>query len=255
MTRRTLAGQRTARLATMLLVLMIGVLAGLPLVAASASHDHSSHGHDDEEPSGGHRHLSGFESFEGDEWPPQMGGLVNDRPVESEPISSDGRADFAHAARGVASVDLGDRYMLIGEGEALDAKGVRRPNVTQAMYYSYDRAETIVITWRDGQLVEIERTPSTAYQPPRTEAEQVDAVALARAELVNAGHHKASELQAYAILALPHADNDLPDESSAYFADRVLYVSFHVDADARPEFAAWVDLTNQVVLLTREESQ
>ena len=55
---------------------------------------------------------------------------------------------------------------------------------------------------------------------------------LARASLESAGYLRVSALEGFDRLALPS------EGQQAFFAHRVVYVSFHADENARPEYVA-----------------
>ena len=241
------------------LVVASGVAAGTGLLSAGAKpvsaseHNHLSHDHGT---------LGGFQQYTdpGDIWPPRIEGISNDQ-AESTERRETVRAQVGTALRGepqgapqerLADV-LGERFERIVSGPDVDAKGNSAPGRVRTTYFSYSNNETVELVEKGGRIVHLSRTPASEDQPPRTEAEQKRAVALARAELTSQGFARAQDLEGYVILGLPHADNEMPDVSTPYFASRILYVSFHVDAVSDPEFVAWVDLSNERVLRAEEE--
>lgn len=246
---------------------------GEPGASAEAAHDHSSHDHgdgdahesgdgDDEAPPAAHAHddLQGFEQYTepGGVWPPRQAGLENDRREPTRRVARAkarvGRYNGGAATRtqrGLARV-LGARFERIDSGPAINAKGRVLPGVVRTVYFSYSNSETVELLERAGRIVRITRTPSTERQPPRTENEQRRAVAIAR-RLVRARYgSRVDELTGYAILGLPDATNPMPDPGTAHFSDRILYVSFHIDALSDPEYMVWVDLTNNRVVRAEE---
>jgi hypothetical protein len=79
-----------------------------------------------------------------------------------------------------------------------------------------------------------------------TDEEILAAEGIARSYFNDRGTARVAALRAYGILAYPPRGN-------SFYPVRVIYVSFHESGDAPPEFAAWVDLSNQRVLRIREE--
>ena len=202
--------------------------------------------------------LRGFEDYTepGGIWPPRQTEIVADAPAPTRIIPTP-EAEVGELAPGEAASDpqqarltvaLGERFERVASGPEIDAKGRPVGERIRTTYFSYSANATIAVIEDEGRIVSIETAPAAQYQPPRTEAEQERAVALARRALTDAGHDRAGQIEGYAILAFPHPDNDLPDPGTPHFDGRVLYVSFHIDPLSDPEFAAWVDLTDERVL-------
>ena len=77
---------------------------------------------------------------------------------------------------------------------------------------------------------------------------QADAEGIARAHFAAGGQTRVAALQAFAILAYQPT-------GKGFYPTRVLYLSFHRNSDAPPEYVAWVDLTQRRVLRSRQEGQ
>ncbi len=186
-------------------------------------------------------------------WPPQPRGITGVR-LMGDP----GRAALAQDARRLqAEADervalrrpdvvqaLGARYERIGIEQA-SGKGADTGS-RRLVYFSHDRRATIEISITGAGVGAVTTTPAVQYQPEITDQEIAQASALARAHFLGLGRERVARLQAFGILAYT-------PRGRGFYGTRVLYISFHADADAAPEYAAWVDLTRQRVLRIREE--
>jgi hypothetical protein len=187
-------------------------------------------------------------------WPPQPRGLRN-----VVPLGTPGGAERAAGlqrrrvadrerialARADVRQALGNRYNSPDLVEPA-GKGVPAGDVSRLVYFSYERNATVEVTVAGQGVQGVRQIPATEYQPDITDVESLDAVALARQHFVSRGRARVADLQGFGILAY------LPT-GKGFYPMRVIYVTFHRNGDAPPEYAAWVDLTNRRVLRTREE--
>ncbi len=220
------------RVAAAALVVAIGAAGFLLAGRDSASHDHDGSA------------LSGFTDFtaQGADWPPQMEGIESVRAVASEPTDVEDGIGVGDLLESEEVRDaLGERFVVSGAGTS--AGDVRR-----SVFFSHENNTTVEVVSADRSVAEVIVTPAVDYQPPETIQEANDAAELAREALVEAGHAGVEELEGYGILAYP-------DDGAAFFEHRVLYVSFHPDEDSRPEYVAWVDLTDREVVRAVPESE
>jgi len=189
-----------------------------------------------------------------DAWPPQPERLeqITWLPTEN---SATGRAAEIQAAQAEALVGnaasvqaaLGDRFVrstTIVQQPKLTAAaaGTSVSPSTQVVFFSYTHNATIEVTVAGGEITAIEQLPAHVYQPEPTALEKTRAIALARLFLRQEGYQRVLQLTGYVIQAYA------PEGDTGFYANRVLYVTFHADLTARPEFGAWVDLTNEVVI-------
>ena len=112
----------------------------------------------------------------------------------------------------------------------------------QVVFFSYTRNATIEVTVQAGAITEIKELPANVYQPEPTTSEKARAISLARLYFRTAGHQRILQLNGYVIQAYE------PEGTTGFYNARVLYVTFHEDITSRPEFGAWVDLTNEGVI-------
>lgn len=140
---------------------------------------------------------------------------------------------------------LGGRYTRPDLVEA-DDKGVVDADSGQLFYFSHENNTTVEVTIKESRVRRVLRIPATDYQPDVTDDEIGQAEAIARNYFKDRGASRVSKLAGYGILAYQ-------PEGKGFYPVRVIYISFHENRDAPPEFSAWVDLSNQQVMRAREE--
>jgi hypothetical protein len=198
----------------------------------------------------GHVHDHGNQT-----WPPQPPGMQNAVPLSNaaseRPLTQARKTRAAARERlAVARADvrqaLGTRYTEAKVIEGRDKSGAERPS--RLLYFSHSQNRTVEVTV-DGQRVRSVRSIQPAvYQPEITDAEAADAEGIARAHFAAGGQARVAALKAFAILAYQPS-------GKGFYSTRVLYISFHRNSDAPPEYVAWVDLTQRRVLRSRQEGQ
>ncbi|MDP2323731.1 MAG: hypothetical protein Q8N51_06845 [Gammaproteobacteria bacterium] len=187
-------------------------------------------------------------------WPPQPRGIQN-VVLFSNPGNAERTADLKRwhiaereriaLARGSVRKALGRRYTRPDLVEA-DRKGAAGDEPARLLYFSHENNTTVEVTLDKTRVRSLRRIAPSDYQPDVTDEEIVEAEAIARAHFNNSGQARVAALKSYGILA------HLP-EGTGFYPTRVIYLSFHEAPDTRPEFAAWVDLTNRQVVRIREE--
>lgn len=198
----------------------------------------------------GHVHDHGAQT-----WPPQPQGITNVIPLgqadeegpaaKAQKLRADTLERIAILRAGLRKT-LGARYSRAALIEEVDKAG--RPESSRLVYFSHSRNATVEVTL-DGQRVQSVRSiPAGEYQPEISDAETAEAAGLARSWFLARGQARVRDLQAFGILAYQPT-------GAGFYATRVVYVSFHQDSDAPPEYVAWVDLTRQKVLRGRQEGQ
>lgn len=201
-------------------------------------------------------HPTGHVHDHGDEtWPPQPRGITNvvtlsnAREEELAAATQErlaARQERIAMARAEVRQALGGHFVrvaIINEENKSGATGISR-----LVYFSHAKNATVEVTV-DGQRVRgVKTIPAAEYQPEITDTEIADAEGIARAHFTALGQDRVAQLQAFGILAY------LPT-GKGFYATRVLYISFHRDSDAPPEYVAWVDLTQRRVLRARQEGQ
>ena len=188
-------------------------------------------------------------------WPPQPEHLVDVTWLPGE-TSATVRAAQVQAAQAEAVVlneatvqaALGERFVrsttITNQPKGAAAAGTAgAPAATaQVVFFSYTRNATIEVTVQAGAITEIKELPANVYQPEPTTSEKARAISLARLYFRTAGHQRILQLNGYVIQAYE------PEGTTGFYNARVLYVTFHEDITSRPEFGAWVDLTNEGVI-------
>ena len=222
------------------------------------SHTHTDHVHYasslglNEEAPIAHSHLSDRFSTIHEGWPPQPKaiGEVTWLTDSSSFVSQASHQTAAGNTVAQESVEvqaaLGARFTYLGTGRT-HTKGQADQAQDRVTYFSHTQRATVEVLVSDGWVLDVTSTPATDYQPPLIPVEVTQAVTIARAAFQSAGYLRVSVLEGFGILALPS------EGQQAFFTHRVVYVSFHAAENARPEYVAWVDLTDRTVVESREE--
>jgi hypothetical protein len=146
------------------------------------------------------------------------------------------RADFQHA--------VGRKFSRISIVDEEDKTGNARNS--RFTYFSYDTNATVEVLFDGTSVRSVNTRAASEYQPEITDEEIAAATELARTHFLSLGRTRVQELKGYGILAYR-------PEGKGFYESRVIYISFHANDDAPPEFVAWVDLTNQTIVKAREE--
>ncbi len=188
-------------------------------------------------------------------WPPQPPGIQAVRPLTTagdEAQVAGVRERRAAARERMAGLRadvrqaLGGRFTRAKMVEGRDKSGAVLP--TRLVYFSHSMNSTVEVTVDDQRVLNVKTVPAMEYQPEITDAEALEAEGLARTHFAAEGQGRVAELKSFAILAYQPS-------GKGFYATRVLYVSFHLNSDAPPEYVAWVDLTQRRVLRSRQEGQ
>jgi hypothetical protein len=184
-------------------------------------------------------------------WPPQPRGITNVVPLaeerEASAVAEQSRADAQERTvmlRSDVRRALGARFTRTTVGKVQDKSGA--PAASRLTYFSYSKNVTVEVTLDGERVREVKIIPAAEYQPEITDEEIAEAEQIARAHFRAGGVERVESLQAFGILAYHN-------RGTGFYDTRVIYVSFHPDPDAPPEYAAWVDLSKRRVLRSREE--
>lgn len=139
---------------------------------------------------------------------------------------------------------LGNDYLLLDVNVSEQKNGAL---LQEVMLFSYTHNST-VRAWlntgssSDNPSVQYEFIAASDYQFPESEEEIAKSISLARAALVEQGFANAQTLNAHSMLTYP-------DETSGeqFYDVRMLYVTIGQGNGAVPDYAAWVDLSNNIV--------
>jgi hypothetical protein len=225
------------------LVIFISPLAAR-LLPDEISHQFSSHNHLDK---------NRFSEVGGD-WPPQPNNMENIVWLQSNVA---GRASSSRNSDTLATslsaddvIELGDRFTYISTKSSAEKDTSSSKEIM--IFFSHSNNTTVEVTVDQGVIGEVEQISPAKYQPPLTVEEVTDSVKIARESFQDEGVSRILELEGFSILAFkPSAE--LTSENGGFYETRVAYVSFHEDVDARPEFVAWVDLSEGTVIKSRED--
>lgn len=188
-------------------------------------------------------------------WPPVPRGIenmiVHSKPTEDvsrERRRSQRFRSLENFARTNPAVDfaLGTNPTRIGIID--DANNDEFKDKIRLEYFNRDKNATIEVTLDGNKVRRLKIIPANEYQPEITDEETTEAITLARDYRASRGFLRVLNLKGFGILAYK-------PQGKGFYDRRVIYVSFHENDDAPPEFAAWVDLTKQKILKTRREHQ
>lgn len=192
-------------------------------------------------------------NHEGLTWPPQPRGITNVvvySSVEQEEKDRDIKRDRMDRLEEKAKTTpeanraLGNQFTRITVIDKEDEKNGKV--LSKMVFFSRDKNTTVEVDFdKKEEIQAVNSLPAHEYQPEITDEEVTEAAELARTYFLTQGVTKIAGLKAYGILAYK-------PEGIGFFDTRVLYISFHQHDDAPPELAAWVDLTNQLILQARE---
>ncbi|MEE9345719.1 MAG: hypothetical protein V3U88_08940 [Methylococcales bacterium] len=185
----------------------------------------------------------------GSEWPPQPKGRENvvwlQQSTTSQASRSINNTETIDSLLSTQDIpELGDRFTFVGTQSS--------PTQTSMNYFSHSNNSTVEVKVSQGEIESVEMIDPSEYQPPLTVEEVKEAVDIARTALFQNGFNNIQQLQGYGILAFKPA-SEINTGDHGFYDTRVAYISFHQDINARPEFIAWVDLTNRVVIKSQQD--
>ncbi|MCF6203855.1 MAG: hypothetical protein L3J59_09340 [Methylococcaceae bacterium] len=206
--------------------------------------------------SSNHRHLdvNRFTKIGGD-WPPQPKNMENivwlqgNSGVRSNSISQVSALAKTIVINNVP--ELGNRFTFITSQTDSGKNGPSSEEVVT--FFSHSNNMTVEVNVDHGEIKKVEEISPSTYQPPLTAEEVKEAVKIARKALQKEGFGRVQQLKGYGILAFKTSD-EAGSDNGGFYDTRVVYVSFHEHIDARPEFIAWVDLTEGSVIKSMEDS-
>ncbi|MGE0824936.1 MAG: hypothetical protein AB7G75_17745 [Candidatus Binatia bacterium] len=201
-----------------------------------------------------HSHPTGHVHDHADQtWPPQPPGLTKvvdfSNPGIEQLRHKDLQLRFAQleqvaGTRSPLTKALGHRFSRITVID--EAEKGKPPHSSRFVYFSQENNSTVEVTFNGVAIQAINTIAPSEYQPEITEEEVLAATQIARTHFLSLGLTRVQDLQGYGILAYQ-------PEGKGFYDSRVIYISFHVDNDSRPELVAWVDLSHQTILDAREE--
>jgi hypothetical protein len=209
----------------------------LPIVLQGANeHNHDGHNHN---------HM-------GLDWPPTPYSATNIVTISN--LAEIALSSSRHAQK----IDFLERIALTHTaaknalGNKFTRIGIVEPNTkdstqqTMLVYFSRDNNATVEVTLNDSEVASVRSISAIEYQPEITDEETTEAIDLARSHFQRQGVARVTTLKGYGILAYR-------PEGAGFYDKRVIYVSFHLHDDAPPEFVAWVNLSDQTIIQSRED--
>lgn len=178
-------------------------------------------------------------------WPPQLREITQVRQYQPVPGDSQARRTSDLSLQSVESDSsvaeaLGERFRLLSSVQRQDKSG--RDAWQRLLYYSYSLDQTVAVIVRGERPQRVDSvtvTPASIDQPPLSEQEMAEAIALARAYWRSEGASEVEALTAYAIQTF--------QSDGTPFPSRMSYVSFHIESPEAPLYANNVDLSTNTV--------
>lgn len=194
----------------------------------------------------GHNHIQVVGSGSDGIWPPKpanmtkTGVLVGNYSLQTNNnnIQKTSLKDEIMADGSLRSV-LGADYLLLDINISEEKNGAL---IQEIILFSYSNNTTIRAWLMPDRSVEYHVMAASEYQFPETAEEIAKSISLARTKLVDQGFNDAATLNAHSMLTYP---NDASGEQ--FFDVRMLYVTLGDGNGAVPVYAAWVDLSNNIV--------
>jgi len=177
-------------------------------------------------------------------WPPQpanmtqVGILAGNYRLQSNNVRKAALKEAIMADSSLLS-ELGNDYLLLDVNISTEKDDTL---IQEVILFSYSNNNTIRAWLTQDHAVEYSVMSASEYQFPETAEEIAKSIELAKSSLVSQGHSDAAQLNAHAMLTYP-------DEASGeqFYDVRMLYVTVGDGNGAVPVYAAWVDLTNNIV--------
>ncbi len=187
---------------------------------------------------------------QGEVWPPRPDGAGAPRSLPiAEPRYDDDPIIADIATDGRVAELLGEQWTVLAIGPAaVNGKGAGAAagqGRIQITFFSRSTNQSVIVDVTGRRVADVATVDPAVEQLPLNPEEKADAVDIARRYWLDAGETSVDNLEGFAIQAY--------QPGGSLYDVRMAYVSFHVDADSRPELLAWVDLTNEVVTEAREE--
>ncbi len=140
---------------------------------------------------------------------------------------------------------LGNRFTFVGIVPLANKENPADLR-NKVIFFSHSLNQTVEAIVEEEQLLSTTQVAPQDYQPPLTRGEVLESVDIARAHWETQDGGRVSNMRGFSILAYePTGD--------AFFDTRVAYVTFHRSLEGRPEYVAYVDLTNRTVIRSWEE--
>ncbi len=201
----------------------------------------------------GHTHDHGQAVPLLDSWPPQPVGITDVTfllPQQGETVvaaqEQDDQAEAIALASPAVQDALGSTYVhattIHSHGKDLPTAAGKDAAEIRVVYFSYTNNATVEVTVAAGKVADLQSVAAAVYQPEPTRQERVHAIELARDYFLAAGESRVNELHGFVIMAYR------PQGATGFYDSRVLYVTFHQSLDERPEYLAWVDLSQETIL-------
>jgi len=192
-----------------------------------------------------------FTDSNADIWPPQPVNITDVTALHSVTIAKTNLEKAAKSTKALladsgVSKSLGQHFEVLTQNEIKNKSDVSTHIETEV--YSYNTNQVITIKFSADSNTILDHTAAAAhkYQPPESQAEVRQAIALAEDALYKQGFTDHLKLRGTGLLAYPSAI-ETAETGHQFFNDRKIYVTFGSGNGALPQYRALVNLSNSTV--------
>jgi len=192
-----------------------------------------------------------FTDSNADIWPPQPVNITDVTTLHSVTIAKTNLEKAAKSTKALladtgVSKSLGQHFEVLTQNEIKNKSDVSTHIETEV--YSYNTNQVITIKFSADSNTILDHTAAAAhkYQPPESQAEVRQAIALAEDALYKQGFTDHLKLRGTGLLAYPSAI-ETAETGHQFFNDRKIYVTFGSGNGALPQYRALVNLSNSTV--------
>ena len=192
-----------------------------------------------------------FTDSNADIWPPQPVNITDVTTLHSVTIAKTNLEKTAKSTKALladseVSKSLGQHFEVLAQYEIKNKSDVITHIETEV--YSYNTNQVITIKFSADSNTILDHTVAAAhnYQPPESQTEVRQAIALAEDALYKQGFTDHLKLRGTGLLAYPSAI-ETAETGHQFFNDRKIYVTFGGGNGVLPQYRALVNLSNSTV--------
>ena len=212
-----------------------------PTNIATVTDDHSNSG----------QSTIHFTDSNADIWPPQPVNITDVTTLHSVTIAKTNLEKTAKSTKALladseVSKSLGQHFEVLAQYEIKNKSDVITHIETEVYNYNTNQVITIKFSADSNTILDHTVAAAHSYQPPESQTEVRQAIALAEDALYKQGFTDHLKLRGTGLLAYPSAI-ETAETGHQFFNDRKIYVTFGGGNGALPQYRALVNLSNSTV--------